>query len=213
MGAFPGVSLRHGLVAAAALGLAMSADRPASAEAAISGTPDAIRLEASNTTLQEVLSALGNRFGLVYQSAAPLDRRIDGIYVGELSAVLRQLLKTHDFVLKHENEPLSLLLIAERKSAAQSSSQVASESPNTRLPGQSQAVLTRAAASAVKSQLQTRLNSFARSLTSGVATRPLAAAASAAPTPNAAAIAQLIQRSNGTLQSLRQALILVQPKL
>lgn len=213
MDTFQGISLRHGLVVATALGLAMSADRPASAEATVSGTPDAISIEASNATLEEVLSALGNRFGLVYQSSASLDRRIDGIYAGKLSGVLRRLLKTHDFVLKRGNEPLSLLLIAERTSGAQPSSLLASESPNTRVPGQSQAVLTRAAASAVKLQLQTRLNSFAPSRTSGVATQPLAATASAASAPNAAAIAQLIQSSNATLQSLRQALIHVQPKL
>lgn len=213
MGAFPRICLRNGLLAATTLVLAMSTDLSASAEVIISGTPDAVRIEASNATIEEVLLGLGNRFGVGYQSAARLDRRIDGTYAGQLSGVVSQLLRAYDFVLKHENEALSVMVTAESKSMAQPAPQLASVGPNTRVPGKSQAVLTRAAASAVKLQLQTRLNSFAPSGKSDGAAQPPAATASAASAQNAAAIAQLIQRSNATLQSLRQALIHVQPKL
>lgn len=189
----------------------MAAGSFASAETTVSGTSDAVRLEASNATLDEILSALGGRFGLAYQKAAPLDRRIDGIYEGQIASVLKRLLKSHDFVLRSENESLSLLVIGERRSAAHTRSQLALGSTNAGQSDQAQSVPPRAAAAAVKSALQSRLDVSVSSRTSSSTTRP-AAPASAAP-PSAAGIAELIQRSSGTLQSLRQSLTYVQPKL
>ena len=219
MGAFARLRLRNGLVAATVLGLAISAGRPASAEVTISGTPDAVRIEASNATLEEVLSGLRERFDLTYQSAARLDRRIDGKYAGQLSGVVKRLLGAYDFVLKHENEALSLRVTAESRSTVQPSPrpvtaeskataqpgpQLASVGPNSNLPGQSRPPDP----SPVTAQLQTQLDHLLSSRTAGVTTQPPATTGSAPRQP--ATMAEMMQRANASLQSLWQALRAVQ---
>jgi len=71
----------------------------ASAEVIITGTADRVRVEASNATLEELLSALGDKFALSYRSGKLLDERIEGTYSGTLAVVVRRLLTNYDFVI------------------------------------------------------------------------------------------------------------------
>ena len=70
------------------------------AEARVTGQPDAVRVEAHDTPVEEVLLALGESFDLRYRSAASLSRRVTGTYVGSLPRVVTRLLNGYDFVLK-----------------------------------------------------------------------------------------------------------------
>src|SRR5215831_2931206 len=70
------------------------------AEAHITGEPDAVRVEARDSRVEEVLVALGASFGLQYRSASALSRRVSGTYEGSLRRVVTRLLDGYDFVMK-----------------------------------------------------------------------------------------------------------------
>jgi hypothetical protein len=70
------------------------------AETRITGEPDAVRIEARDAPVDEVLEALGESFGLQYQSTASLSRRVTGTYEGSVQRVVRRLLEGYDFIMK-----------------------------------------------------------------------------------------------------------------
>ena len=74
------------------------------AEALVSGETDAVRIEARDAAVDEVMVALGTTFGLHYRSPALLSRRVTGTYMGSLQRVVAQLLDGYDFVMKTDSE-------------------------------------------------------------------------------------------------------------
>lgn len=88
----------------------------AHAEVSITGTPDALRIEAAGVTLEEVLSDLHDKFGVSYNSLAVLnDKSITGTFDGSLMHVVGKLLKDYDHALKLENGRLFLVLTNQQK--------------------------------------------------------------------------------------------------
>jgi len=81
---------------------------PAQAEARVAGTPDAVQIEASDATVEEVLAALSEAFDLHYQTSADLHRPVSGSYAGPLRQVVSRLLKGYDFVM--ETSPAGVLV-------------------------------------------------------------------------------------------------------
>src|SRR4051794_2593844 len=76
----------------------------ANAQVSITGTSDALRIEATGAPLEEVLSDLHDKFGVSYNSLAVLaDKSISGSFNGSLMHVVAQLLKNYDHALKLEN--------------------------------------------------------------------------------------------------------------
>jgi hypothetical protein len=73
------------------------------AEALVSGGPDAVRVEAHDALVDEVMVVLGTTFGLQYRSPGSLSRRVTGTYVGSLQRVVAQLLDGYDFVMKTDS--------------------------------------------------------------------------------------------------------------
>ena len=69
------------------------------ADVRVTGPPEAIRLEAHDAPVQEVLAALKASFGLRYRGVEGLDRRISGTYQGPLPRVVRRLLDGYDFIV------------------------------------------------------------------------------------------------------------------
>jgi len=94
------------LVAAAVLSLVLCAGTPPSAraDATITGAPEQVRIEATNATLEELLSALRAKFGLSYRSGKSLDEKIDGTYAGSLTSVVRRLLANYEYVLSRRSD-------------------------------------------------------------------------------------------------------------
>jgi hypothetical protein len=92
-------------------GLVYSMPMPVRAEVSISGGPAAIRLEASEASLEEILLALHASFNLRYRTAAVLDDAVSGSYRGSLARVTSQLLDRYDFIMKvsAENVEISVL--------------------------------------------------------------------------------------------------------
>ena len=74
--------------------------KPVCAEAHVSGTPDAVRVDAHDAAVDEVMAELGESFGLQYCSPASLNRRITGTFEGSLQQVVTRLLSGYDFVMK-----------------------------------------------------------------------------------------------------------------
>src|SRR3954471_4401536 len=73
--------------------------RDALAQTTITGREDGLRVEARDASVQEVLAALGARFGLRYRNITGLDRRINGTYEGSLHRVVTRLLDGSSYVL------------------------------------------------------------------------------------------------------------------
>jgi hypothetical protein len=108
---------------AAALSLIVFAATPdvAVAETRLNGGPDNVQVEASDTTLDELLAALHDRFGLTYPSTASLEQKVDGNYAGPLANIVKRLLKDYDHALKLENGRIVVVVIYPRKSTLQAS--------------------------------------------------------------------------------------------
>src|SRR5262249_13031646 len=88
------------LVLPAILLAALFPARSLGAETRVTGEPDAVRVEARDSRVEEVLVALGASFGLQYRSPSALSRRVSGTYEGSLRRVVTRLLDGYDFVMK-----------------------------------------------------------------------------------------------------------------
>jgi hypothetical protein len=80
------------------------------ADARITGEPDAVRVEARDAPVEEVMAALGASFGLRYRSTASLSRRITGTYEGSLQRVVPRLLDGYDFVMKSSSGGVEVMV-------------------------------------------------------------------------------------------------------
>ena len=87
----------------------------AGAETAITGAPDAVRLEAYSATVDELLAALGASYGLRYRSTAPLNRRVSGTYEGSLQRVVTRLLEGYDFFVKTSAGSIEVVVLGVAK--------------------------------------------------------------------------------------------------
>ena len=109
----------------------------ASAEVIITGTPDQVRVEATNATLEELLSGLHDKFGLSYRIGKSLDDKIEGTYTGSLTSVVKRLVRNHDFVISGEfngeKSALVVVVLGQSGSPAIVNARVVPTSPtNTR---------------------------------------------------------------------------------
>jgi hypothetical protein len=66
----------------------------------VTGTPEKLRLEASNATVDNALAALRSAVDFKCLCAPPLDRRVTGVYQGNIRRVLSRLLEGYDYVIK-----------------------------------------------------------------------------------------------------------------
>jgi hypothetical protein len=102
-------SLNSAILAAILMGGALAtATTPALAEMRVRGSPEAVRIEARDSSVAEILSALSSAFNMHYQSSANLDKRLSGIYAGPLSRVLTRILDGYNFVVKTDNGSIAV---------------------------------------------------------------------------------------------------------
>src|ERR1700761_6265118 len=87
----------------AAFGLALAAaicsGAPAAAEVRVSGTADALKMEAQGATLEEALRALQMSFQLQYGGTGALNGVVNGTYSGSVPHVVARLLEGRDYVI------------------------------------------------------------------------------------------------------------------
>ena len=93
-------------------------------ETQVRGSPEAVRIEAKNASIEEILTALRSSFGLQYQSTGKLEKQVTGTYAGPLQRVLVRLLEGNDFFLKTVDGRIEVTVLETRQptlSAAASS--------------------------------------------------------------------------------------------
>lgn len=90
---------------------------PLHAETRVTGTRDALEVEAQGSSIEEVLKLLASRFGLRYRSEATLDRAVTGTYQGSLRQVAAQLLRDFDYVAKTNADTVEFIILREAKPA------------------------------------------------------------------------------------------------
>lgn len=99
----PRVRPRFGSLAGTLTALAVlvsSVSTSARADAVVKGTIEAVEIEARDSSVAEVLTALSGSFGLQYRSLTPLNRPVTGSFRGTLFSVISVLLKNYDHVVK-----------------------------------------------------------------------------------------------------------------
>ena len=84
---------------------------PALAEMDVRGTVEAVRIEARDAPVQDILAALDRTFGMHYQLLVNVDKRLSGTYVGSLSRVLARILDGYNFILKTDNGTIALMVV------------------------------------------------------------------------------------------------------
>ena len=66
----------------------------------VAGTAEKLRLEVSNATVDNALAALRSAVDFKCLCSPPLDRRVTGVYQGNIGRVLSRLLEGYDYVIK-----------------------------------------------------------------------------------------------------------------
>jgi hypothetical protein len=91
----------HKASAAIALGVALAAAPSAAlADAQVRGSPEAVTVEATNTSVEEVLKALSGAFDVHYRSSVNLQTRLTGNYQGSLQRVMKRVLDGYSYFVK-----------------------------------------------------------------------------------------------------------------
>jgi hypothetical protein len=81
-------------------------------EVRVQGSAAAVRIDAHEAPLPEVLGALGTSLGVRYTSLIALDEVvIAGTYSGPLDDVLRRMLKGFNYVIKSRDETLEVIIV------------------------------------------------------------------------------------------------------
>jgi hypothetical protein len=70
-----------------------------------------IRLEVRQAKIVAVLSALSTIYKISYRSSIMIDEARDGIYAGSIEGVIPRLLYGYDYVIKHENAALDVVVL------------------------------------------------------------------------------------------------------
>jgi hypothetical protein len=77
----------------------------------LAGDANALRLEAHDATVADVLAAMARTFDLQYRSPVVLDRRINGIYAGSLGQVMARVLAGYDYTIVHQDHAVAVSVL------------------------------------------------------------------------------------------------------
>jgi hypothetical protein len=98
----------------AALALTLTIPAAAFATTRVSGTAESVSVNADNSTIKDVLSALSKQFKLQFESSANLDKQITGTYQGSLPRVVARLLEGYNFFIKANQGVLAITVFGTR---------------------------------------------------------------------------------------------------
>jgi hypothetical protein len=104
---------RFGLCALSACAAATIAIAPTSAMAGakVSGSPEAVSLQAQNSSIAEIFEALGHDFNIYYRSSIELQNHITGNYEGSLRHVMTRILEGYNFVVKTSPGQIEVIVL------------------------------------------------------------------------------------------------------
>jgi len=103
--------IRNAVLAISVFSLLTNVATVAHAETHVAGEPAALRVEAQNASLQEVLTALRTSFGLQYRISTDLNRSVSGSYNGSLREVITRLLDGYDFFVRKVGDDLEVVVV------------------------------------------------------------------------------------------------------
>ncbi len=101
------------LAAGSALAIALAIGMTPStgfAAAQVSGSSEAVSVDAQDSSIKEILAAISNELHLTIDSAANLEKRVSGSYHGSLRHVVSRLLDGYNYVLKKEGGRLQIVV-------------------------------------------------------------------------------------------------------
>jgi hypothetical protein len=81
---------------------------PARAEVRVEGSVRAATIEATDASVDDVLAALHDRFGVSYRGPSNPTRRITGTFEGPLTRILPRMLSGYDFVIRNNGGTLDI---------------------------------------------------------------------------------------------------------
>jgi len=108
------MSVRYSaLITVAAIGMAAVLTAPlARADVVVSGTPAAIDVVATRSTVREVLQRLSASYALDLHGEGDLSEPISGNFKGSLRAIVEQVLGSHDHIMFPDGQKLAVFVIA-----------------------------------------------------------------------------------------------------
>ena len=121
-------ALRRSFVAAVLVASLAAPSVTAMAAALVSGSPQNVSVDAQNSSLKDILSALGKQFNVHYQSTANLDKQLSGTYEGSLRRVVARLLEGYNFIITTNQDMIEVTVLG-----TQGLQIGGAPSPNTRI--------------------------------------------------------------------------------
>jgi hypothetical protein len=92
-----------------------SGQTPVFAGAVISGTPEAVTLNAQDTSIADILAGLGHDFDVHYRSSADLNRHLTGTYRGSLRQVVTRILDGYNFIVASIHGGVEVTVLGKEK--------------------------------------------------------------------------------------------------
>jgi hypothetical protein len=77
----------------------------------VAGTAEKLRIEVSNATVDNALAALRSAVDFKCSCSPPLDRRVTGVYQGNIGRVLSRLLEGYDYVIKTSPSGIEVIVL------------------------------------------------------------------------------------------------------
>jgi len=103
------------------LGVALAAAPTAAlADAQVRGSPEAVTIEARNTSVEEILKALSGTFDVHYRSSANLQMQVTGNYEGSLQRVMKRILDGYSYFVKTGDGRIDLTVLDAPRAAPSS---------------------------------------------------------------------------------------------
>jgi hypothetical protein len=121
-----GGSTTHTSRAAIMLGVALAAAPTAAlADAQVRGNPEAVTIEARNTSVEEILKALSGTFDVHYRSSANLQMQVTGNYEGSLQRVMKRILDGYSYFVKSADGRIDITVLDAPRTAPSSGASAA----------------------------------------------------------------------------------------
>jgi hypothetical protein len=81
------------------------------ADTRVDGSLENVRIEASDTSVEEILAGLDNALNVHHRSSATLDNRLNGTFEGSLHSVMKRILEGYDFIVKTGNGEIEVTVL------------------------------------------------------------------------------------------------------
>lgn len=211
-----GFAHRLGLLVGLSTALTLGCSAFASAGFNIAGDGNNVRVQATDARINDVLTALHDKYGLIYHNDVALDQTITGNYAGSLDRVVKQIMQRYDHAIKTRDGVVELVVTNQVKSTAKPPPLTPPSTPGN--------------VSAVTTALQMQANQIATMNSQGNSSQAPATGASGpsssssvigagagssggsasggspAGSPATSSMAELTQRASSTVRELTQAL-------